>query len=176
MHKIKVIEGFIEPEDCQLAIDLIDNSNLVPFEDNPLASVSAATPAITAFVKKYSDKCLQLHKEWHDIQIPIYTFEAFLTLWNVGSYAAVHQDNHFGAEHVQLSSVLYFNNEFEGGEIHFPEFDFIHKPKAGDGIFFPAFTKDSEYKHGVTKVTSGKRYTMGLWHTQFEKFADKELL
>jgi predicted 2-oxoglutarate/Fe(II)-dependent dioxygenase YbiX len=176
MPKIKVIEGFIEPDDCQLAIKLIDNSELVPFKDNPLASVSSKTPEITAFIKKYSDKCLELHKEFIDIKIPIYTYEAFLTLWNVGSRAATHQDNHIGAERIQLSSVLYFNDDFEGGEIYFPEFDFTHTPKAGDGIFFPAFTKDSKYEHGVTEVTKGKRYTMGLWHTQFQDFADKELI
>jgi predicted 2-oxoglutarate/Fe(II)-dependent dioxygenase YbiX len=176
MPRIKVIEGFIEPEDCKLAIELISKSDLIPFKTNQAASVAPRNQEITALLKKYSDKCLELHKEWHKLQVPIYTFEAFLTLWGVGASAGVHIDNHVGAENVQLSSVLYFNDEFEGGEIYFPEFNFVHKPKAGDGIFFPAFTKDANYEHGVTEVTNGKRYTMGLWHTQFENLADKELL
>lgn len=176
MNKIKVIENFVSEEDCILAIDLIESSELTNFKNNSLAKIAPATDEVTQLVKKYSDKSLNVHKEIHNLTIPIYTHEGFLTVWNVGAHAGVHMDNHTGAEFVQLSSVLYFNDDFDGGEIYFPEFDFVHKPKAGDGIFFPAFTKEHAYMHGVTKVTSGKRYTMGLWHTQYEERADKDLI
>lgn len=176
MNKIKVIENFVSEEDRARAIDLITSCELIDFKNNSLAKIAPATSEVTQLVKKYSDKSLDVHRELHKIQVPIYTHEGFLTLWEVGAHAGVHMDNHEGAEFVQLSSVLYFNDEFEGGEIFFPEFDFVHKPKAGDGIFFPAFTKEHSYMHGVTKVTSGKRYTMGLWHTQYEERADKDLI
>jgi len=176
MPDIKVIEGFINPDDCKLAIDLINNSVLIPFPDNPTAGTAQKTPEVIEFIKKYSDKSINIHKLWNNLEHPIYTFEAFLTVWKINSYAGVHIDNHENAEFVQHSSVLYFNDEFEGGEIYFPEFDFVHTPKAGDGIFFPAFTEESKYEHGVTKITKGNRYTMGLWHTQSKEFADKELL
>ena len=176
MHKIRVIEGFIEPEDCKLAQNLIDNSELVPFKYNHDTKQATETPEIFEFMKKYSKKAMKIHKELYDINVKLYPSHGALNVWEQGSISGVHKDNHSGAEYVQLTTVSYFNDDFDGGEIYFPEFDFIHKPKTGDAIFFPAFTKESDYEHGVTKVTKGKRYTMGLWFTQFEKFTYKELL
>jgi hypothetical protein len=174
MSKISVIEGFIEPEDCQKAIDFINNSELLPFEGNPVANEAVRNPEIIRFLKKYTDKCIEKQKELYKLKVPIYTQSAYLTVWDVGAKAQLHidQDKPF----VQLTSVLYFNDEFEGGEIYFPDFDFIYKPKMGSAIFFPTFTKESAYEHGVTEITSGRRYTIGAWYTQFEKFADKDLI
>jgi hypothetical protein len=174
MSKISVIEGFIEPEDCQIAIDLINNSELVPFEGNPVANEAVRSPEIVKFLKKYTDKCIQKQTELYKLKVPIYTQSAYLTVWDVGAGAQLHIDHDM--PFVQLTSVLYFNDEFEGGEIYFPEFDFSYKPKMGSAIFFPSFTKESPYEHGVTEITSGRRYTIGAWYTQFENSADKELL
>ena len=174
MSKISVVEGFIEPEDCQKAIDFINNSELVPFEGNPVANEAVRNPEIIKFLKKYTDKCLEKQKELYKLKVPIYTQSAYLTVWDIGAKAQLHidQDKPF----VQLTSVLYFNDEFEGGEIYFPDFDFVYKPKMGSAIFFPTFTKESAYEHGVTEITKGRRYTMGAWYTQFINSADKELL
>jgi hypothetical protein len=172
MHKIKVLENFITPEDCSFGIELFNNAKAIPFKNNPDASTAESTPEIWAFLKKYSDKTLDAHTEYRNLKVPIFTHESFLTMWRVGAKAPSHIDNHRGAEFVQLSSVAYLNDEFEGGEIFFPEFDFVHKPKTGDLIIFPAFSKNYSYNHGVNKVTAGKRYTVGMWHTQFKKYAE----
>lgn len=176
MHKIKIIEGFIDPEDCIVAQNLIDNSELIPFKYNNNTKQSVETPEIYSFIKKYSKKAIEIHKKIFNIYVDIYPTHSSFNLWEEKSVSGVHTDNHSGTEYIQLTTVSYFNNEFDGGEIYFPEFDFIYKPKAGDGLFFPAFTKDFKYEHGVKEITKGKRYTMGLWFSQFEKFANKELL
>jgi hypothetical protein len=174
MSKISVIEDFIEPEDCKKAIDFINTSELVPFEGNKAANEAVRNPEIVKFLKKYTDKCIEKQKELYKLKVPIYTQSAYLTVWDVGAGAPLHIDHDM--PFVQLTSVLYFNDEFEGGEIYFPEFDFSYKPKMGSAIFFPTFTKESAYEHGVTEITSGRRYTIGAWYTQFEKFADKDLV
>lgn len=176
MHKIKVIEGFIEPEDCKLAQSIIANSEYHQLKYNNVSKECIPTQEILEFLKKYSIKAKNIWKDVYGIQVEIYPSHAGLNLWEVGVESLVHKDHHEGSEYVQLSSVSYFNDDFEGGEIYFPEFDFTYKPKAGEAIFFPSFTKESDYKHGVKAVTEGKRYTMGLWFTQFEKFAYKELI
>jgi predicted 2-oxoglutarate/Fe(II)-dependent dioxygenase YbiX len=58
---------------------------------------------------------------------------------------------------------MYFNDEYEGGEIVFPNQGVFHKPKAGDVALFPC--GGTEYEHEVKKVTEGKRYTVAMWHT-----------
>jgi hypothetical protein len=54
-----------------------------------------------------------------------------------------------------ISSVLYYNDDYEGGEIYFPNQDLLIKPKPGMFICFPA--KD-EFPHQVREIKSGYRW------------------
>jgi prolyl 4-hydroxylase len=64
--------------------------------------------------------------------------------------------------YLKYSSVIYLNDDFEGGEIVFPIIGIEYKPKAGDAIFFPS--DDIKYLHGVNSIKSGNRYTLAYWH------------
>jgi predicted 2-oxoglutarate/Fe(II)-dependent dioxygenase YbiX len=59
-----------------------------------------------------------------------------------------------------LSVVYFLNDDFTGGELVFPELDFVIKPAAGTLVCFPS---DHNYIHGVNPVTSGHRYTIVTW-------------
>jgi predicted 2-oxoglutarate/Fe(II)-dependent dioxygenase YbiX len=61
-----------------------------------------------------------------------------------------------------VSVLMYPNDSYTGGEITFPDYDLIIKPKPGDMILFPG---NGKYKHTVEVVTSGVRYTMPSWYT-----------
>jgi predicted 2-oxoglutarate/Fe(II)-dependent dioxygenase YbiX len=74
----------------------------------------------------------------------------------------VHIDNHYRFEYLTNSTIIYLNDDYEGGEIYFPEFDFEYKPKRGDAILFPC--DKNEFRHGVKEVTKGKRMTIAMWH------------
>ena len=56
-----------------------------------------------------------------------------------------------------ISSLIYLNEDYEGGEIFFPNQAVQLKPPKNGLIFFPG---DIFFLHGVTTVTSGIRYTM----------------
>jgi hypothetical protein len=60
----------------------------------------------------------------------------------------------------KVSMVYYFNDDYEGGEIHFPRFNVTIKPKANQLILFPAAYI---YNHHVNQVTKGTRYSMVNW-------------
>jgi hypothetical protein len=65
-----------------------------------------------------------------------------------------------------LANILYLNDDFRGGELFFPDFDFQIKPKPGMLISFPGNT---HYLHGVRKTKGNTRYSCSLW-TKFEDF------
>ena len=50
---------------------------------------------------------------------------------------------------------LYLNNDYEGGDIFFPNLDFRYHPKAGDLLIFKI---DPDFVHYTETVTSGTRY------------------
>lgn len=59
-----------------------------------------------------------------------------------------------------LAILAYLNDDYEGGYLYFPEFDYYVKPEAGDVVMFPG---SLYYVHGVSTVTSGVRYTLSQW-------------
>lgn len=65
-----------------------------------------------------------------------------------------------------LSNIIYLNNDFDGGELFFPDFNIEIKPKPGMLLTFPGNT---HYLHGVQEVLGNTRYTCSLW-TKFKDF------
>jgi hypothetical protein len=61
-----------------------------------------------------------------------------------------------------LAGLFYINDDYEGGELYFPNQDIQFKPKAGAAYFFPG---DKNYIHGVTEIKSGIRYTVPFFWT-----------
>lgn len=76
-----------------------------------------------------------------------------------------HKDNEANTERpIKLSSVLYFNDNYLGGEIFFLDdkknkiFEF--KPQAGSVVFF-----DSNHLHGTNPVVSGLKYCYSAFYS-----------
>jgi len=59
-----------------------------------------------------------------------------------------------------VSAVFYLNDNYEGGEIYFPNQEITLKPKAGDLILFPSsFT----HAHASLPVQTGTKYAIVSW-------------
>ena len=65
---------------------------------------------------------------------------------------------HNGYYRYNLAAICYLNEDYVGGEIFFPHINKKIKPSAGDLVMFPG-----KFRHGVTGVESGNRYTMLSW-------------
>jgi hypothetical protein len=61
----------------------------------------------------------------------------------------------------QFAVVLYLNEDYDGGEIYWPDLGVEMKPQAGDLVWFRG--DDKGLRHGVRPVTSGKRDTLICW-------------
>ena len=57
----------------------------------------------------------------------------------------------------KFGCVYYLNDNYDGGEIWFPNFNIEIKPKPNTMIFFPG---DTLHLHGVREVTNGTRHTI----------------
>lgn len=99
---------------------------------------------------------------------PIYSDTAQIVLWTEGIELTPHADNlepdgrPNGTPHRCFSSLIYLNDDYEGGETYFPGLGLRVKPERGSLIIFGS---GPEYVHGVTKVRGGKRYTYAGWFT-----------
>jgi hypothetical protein len=70
------------------------------------------------------------------------------------SFWKEHSDD-AGGEEIRYGVVLYLNEDFEGGELIYPDLKIEIKPKKGMLVYHPG-----DEKHRVSKVTSGERYTL----------------
>jgi hypothetical protein len=61
-----------------------------------------------------------------------------------------------------LAGLFYLNDDYEGGELYFPNQGIEFKPKPGAAYFFPG---DLNYVHGVREITSGIRYVIPFFWT-----------
>jgi hypothetical protein len=64
-----------------------------------------------------------------------------------------------------FSSLIYFNEDFVGGELYFPQHNLEIKPIANSIV---SFKGDVEHMHGVKRVESGIRYTISLFWTEIK--------
>uniref|UniRef100_A0A4W3GM17 procollagen-proline 3-dioxygenase n=1 Tax=Callorhinchus milii TaxID=7868 RepID=A0A4W3GM17_CALMI len=76
------------------------------------------------------------------------------------------------------SAILYFNNDFEGGEFIFTELDAKSitarvKPDCGRLV---SFSSGSENPHGVEAVTKGQRCGLAIWFTLDPRQTERRVL
>ena len=97
--------------------------------------------------------------------------------WDIGGYAIPHSDNsNFNGvpnayEKNKYVSILYLNDNYDGGELYFPEHSIEIKPKAGGLYVFPG---GFENLHGVKEVKLGSRYTIVIFWDHEESVYSEE--
>ena len=72
-----------------------------------------------------------------------------------GQHFQVHTDHGFSYT-CTISSIMYLNDDYEGGELFFPYFQLKFKPEAGDIVLFPS---TYIFAHAALPVTSGTKYS-----------------
>jgi hypothetical protein len=118
-------------------------------------------------MKLVNDKCynlissaLQNYKEMFRIDQEIKNAEPYSLLrYSGGEQYGFHYDGGTGSKR-SISVLIYLNDEYEGGEIEFPNFKLKIKPKAGTLILFPS---NYAYGHIAHPVTSGTKYVIVTW-------------
>lgn len=89
--------------------------------------------------------------------------------WDVGSSANPHSDNSDfdgnpteGFDNLKYVGILYLNNDYDGGELYFPEHEIYIRPNAGSMYIFSGGVENI---HGVTEITDGTRYSIvSFWN------------
>jgi hypothetical protein len=155
---------FNDPQDF---VDEIDNSSLewkdwFSSDGSVLYGLKAGGPValpnnILDSIKYIANYCFQDYSSKTGIKagwIPeYYTVQKYYH----GSYMGPHVDSTDKTENKfpTLSMVIYFNDNYEGGNIAFPNQSIDIKPKAGSVLVFPSY---EPYIHDPKAVTNGTKY------------------
>jgi len=162
---IYVYENFISSEDLLKINDYIQSGIFTSgaIHEFPYETLEfSPDKEILPMVRSYRDKAALLLEEAFDCKVALSEI-ADLTKFKTGENLEEHADK-VCASWRDLSTSLYYNEDFEGGELYFSQYDLTFKPKAGMLIYFPA---GANYQHRVNYITSGTRYaTTTFWKVE----------
>jgi hypothetical protein len=175
--KIKIVKNFINEEDARILISEMNT----PSQINPYPEYYKNRNGGTAFpynhtvislLRKYAVAANIIQQDFFQTEKRVIVTKSFGSAWVPGTSGNPHIDAIELEPFIEYSSVIYLNDEYEGGEIYFPEKDFEVRPEKYSAIFFPG--NDYEYIHGVKEITSGKRYTALYMQSTKQEFMDPD--
>lgn len=109
-------------------------------------------------------QCVEIYKEKNNVKVDFRPEKSFA----ISVYNLLHQlnfhidtpDDYVGEEH---SILIYWTDDYIGGELYFESYPLELKPNAGDIIIFSS--TDKELSHGTKLLTEGtKAFTIQMWH------------
>lgn len=158
--KIFVVENFINNEEC---LALLENFNKATFDipdPNIKSGYSISGEEAVRYYNSDSDDIE--HKVFKKIgsvlsgfyNKQIETKSMFHSLMLPGSKNPLHWDNYVEDGEEDISTLLYLNNDFSGGDLSFPDQGIKIHPVAGMLVFFQG---SEDLTHEVETVQSGHR-------------------
>jgi hypothetical protein len=181
-NEIVVVEDFITEEEVGIINYLSskdpglwegsnDGSGLTEWYNNQLRIEPGNLKEDYWYYRKFLDDIQDRSKSIFSKEYGIDLFD-FLPINSVsrriGEGLGVHTDE-IDPEHPQYNPlekiithgfVVYINDDYEGGEIFYPNKDIAIKPKARSLVMHPG---NKEYEHGVKEVFRTNRYSLSWW-------------
>lgn len=179
---VKIIEGYVTPNDCTRYVEYFDSKagpgqpkmrNALGYPSSLAASrVSGETGVYPGENDEINFELGYLYDRIkgeiaRHVGVSVDLCQSSYQVMLEGAYNNLHADAvkldgtpiqpDGTPDELEFSGLLYLNNhgeDFEGGEVEWPAFDMLYKPKAGDLVLFLG---DVEHRHEVKKVLNGER-------------------
>lgn len=137
------------------------------FWDNRVININNVTdPTVYNLLLETRQKIESTIIESYKIQQKIYCDIFQIIRWNDGMEQPVHADacNQDGSSNGltwrKFGSILYLNDDFDGGKTYYPKHNIEITPKVGT---LAVHLGDLNHSHGVTKVVGNTRYTLAAF-------------
>jgi hypothetical protein len=171
--ELLIRENFLTPEDCRSFIACYEENRPNLRRDTPeywrdrvlyFNNMPERDRALKLRIRELIYQQIELLHQHFAYSGPLYPETINLVSWPQNLEMAPHVDQDNGFAQRMFAAVGYLNDDYEGGEIYFPEIDESIKPKAG---MLVAFHCGPKHRHGV-RATSGNalRYTFPSWFTE----------
>ena len=160
MDKVKILENFVDDATCDNMVEVYKKlfANTNKYIDGRKLIHNQKDPEILDFLRIYIDKLST------ELNSKYYVRGLLLSIYEEGAYVEPHTDYTNKLVRDSLGILFYFNDDFQGGEVYFSNYEFEYHPKKGSVLIFPC--NDSQYEHGVKPIISGTRYTMPVEVTE----------
>lgn len=162
IQNIKIINNFISKQECNSIIESLNSKEYVEHvlqiddKNNPTVKRKSYMGIDEASFQQARVK--EILENTYDIKVV--SGSAHIAKWETGQKLELHVDDLGRTSHNHMATILYLNEDYEGGEIEFPTYNLSLKLATGSLIMFPG---NMNYPHSVKPIISGFRYTMPMW-------------
>lgn len=170
-HFVKYIPGFVDSKDLAEIVSYARENLLDGFTEfgneqkeftvhtfqKQTVEASAIREKLTSYGRRVYEICVKEYGgDWKG-------FDEGLT--HIAKFEAGYgMHEHFDSSKPNdIATLIYLNDDYEGGQIYFPDLGLEYKPKAGDLVMFP---DNPQFVHGVKPIISGTRFTSPRWFTR----------
>lgn len=184
---IVVIKNFVSPSDLEHMaaflphLEEFDNPMETEYDDDGVCIYDASywwdrvcmsetlrgvDPFIWEMVYGYVEKMRKVIED--KFGVSCYSRNPCLVRWLPGLEQAPHADKQLndGSPNpfltYDINSIIYWNDEFEGGQFYYPEHGIELEIEPGMAVAHPG---DIHYLHGIKTITSGVRWTTPAFYT-----------
>lgn len=169
-RKPQVIKGILSDKERRYIITLAEDK----LEDSKITTGKIVNESIrkskTAWLSKNDpivDRIIRKCLKYTDKHVT--NFEKLQVLkYEKNGHYKYHQDCFIGDKNKRIHTfILALNDDYDGGETHFPHLNKSYKLSAGDALFFDTLNKwgcmSSKALHGGLPVKSGEKWICNLW-------------
>ena len=148
--KVYVFENYLTKEACEKYLKKIKDigyrEKLASWEER---TTDISDDPIADTVRHFLNNRFYLNLELDQVQTQN---------WHINSYGPLHKHDRDGRQNTVFNSLIYLNDDFEGGEFITAK-GFVLKPKQGMLTFF----NGSKIIHGTRRTLSKDRKTLIFW-------------
>jgi hypothetical protein len=169
--EIYYIENFISKSDLEVILSMYkDENSWTKSGDFYLKhNVTPEVSTVLDFYKNKIEEIINNDKEICNFTPSLSKFKKTESEWAIAPHPdrwipEINPDNGYNDPHANPSSqyvtkgyILYFNDEYEGGELYYLNQDITFRPKAGMLVVHSGYP---EYMHAVKPILSGERYML----------------
>jgi predicted 2-oxoglutarate/Fe(II)-dependent dioxygenase YbiX len=143
-----------------------------------LRDVARQRSGAAAVMRDAQRRVTQRLRRFYELTAPLFADTVQLVRWRQGMSMPPHADraNPDGSPHQMpfrvFASIVYLNDDYEGGELYFPRLDLVVRP--GRGMLL-AFTGGWHHEHAVLTVLQGDRLTMPAFYTFDASWRDRDV-
>lgn len=157
---IYTVDNFLSNEEYQKISNFINNYDETSWVKEPWTTERTPKESIPEEIVELLKKIFQTSRlkcmDYYDIELSDeFRGDYIIRRWSVGSKMRPHVDTD-AQKHLHIICMYYPNDDYDGGEIVFPDYDLKIKPKSNSLVMFPG---NENYVHAVLEVSKGFRHT-----------------
>jgi hypothetical protein len=137
---------------------------------SPLSLQENNKKEISILLLDIRDRMEKTIKDLYGIDKKIYADLIQIARWFPNTSLPVHTDVEGGEwfHHREYAGIIYLNNDYEGGQTYYPEYNFKTSPEPGMLV-----THTGDTLHGIEEIHNKIRYTINSFWTTDEKYENK---